>query len=124
MSYAIVGRYNEAVAAGEKAAELSKRAGVTLGSLGYVYATAGKRNEALAVVKELEDKYARKEAIGFDIASVYAGLGEKDEAFKWLEKDFQNRGGKLATTRWAVTFESLWSDPRYASLLKRMGLPV
>ena len=111
------------MAAGEKAVELSKRAGVTLGSLGYVYASAGKRNEALAVVKELEDKYARKEAIGLDIASVYAGLGEKDKAFEWLEKDFQNRSGKLGSTRWFVAFESLWSDQRYASLLKRMGLP-
>jgi TolB-like protein/Flp pilus assembly protein TadD len=123
ISYASVGRHNESVAAGEKAAELSKRAGVTLGNLGYAYASAGKRNEALAVIKELEDKYARNEAIGVDIAGVYAGLGEKDEAFKWLEKDFQSRNGKLASTRWYVTFAGLWSDPRFASMLKRMGLP-
>jgi len=53
--------------------------------------------------------------LGKDVAAVYAGLGDKDQAFGWLEKDFQARSGLLA-------FESLPSDPRYADLLKRMGL--
>ena len=113
----------EAIVAGEKAAELAKRSGVVLGSLGYVYAAASKRTEAFAVIKELEDKYARKEANGVDVACVYAGLGEKDRAFEWLEKDFQSRNGKLAVIRWMVAFEPLWSDPRFKDLLKRMGLP-
>ncbi len=123
ISYVIVGRHAEAIAAVERAVELSKRAGVTLGSMGYVYAVAGKRAEALKVIKELEGKYARREAIGQDIAAVYAGLGEKDKAFEWLEKDFQARNGKLAQTRFYATFESLHDDPRFAGLLKRMGLP-
>jgi adenylate cyclase len=123
VSYSIKGRHEEAIKAVEKAADLTKRAGVTLGSLGYVYAAAGKRAVAMATIKELEDKYARKEAIGQDIASVYAGLGEPDKAFEWLEKDFQSRNGKLASTRWYVTFASLWSDPRFKDLLKRMDLP-
>jgi TolB-like protein/Flp pilus assembly protein TadD len=122
-SYAIKGRHAEAIQAAEKAADLSKRAGVTLGTLGYVYAAAGKRAEATAIIKELEDKYARKEAIGQDIAAVYTALGEKDKAFEWLERDFQTRNGKLASTRWYVTFESLWTDPRFKDLLKRMDLP-
>jgi Flp pilus assembly protein TadD len=120
----MVGRQAEAVTAGERAVELSGRAGVTLGSMGYVYAVAGKRAEALAVIKELEDKYTRREAIGQDLAAVYAGLGDKDNAFKWLEKDFQARDGKLAETRFFPTYIPLHGDPRFKDLLRRMNLPV
>ncbi|MEO8574064.1 MAG: tetratricopeptide repeat protein, partial [Pyrinomonadaceae bacterium] len=123
VSYAVKGRHTEAIAAVDKAAELSKRAAVTISTQGYVYAVIGKRAEAMAIIKELEDKYARKEAIGQDLAEVYVGLGDKDKAFAWLEKDFQTRDGKLASTRWFVPFEPIWSDPRFKDLLKRMNLP-
>ena len=86
-------------------------------------AISGKRADALAILKELEGKYEKHEALGSDLATVYAGLGEKDQAFAWLEKDFQARSGQLARTRWETPFESLRSDPRYADLLRRMGLP-
>jgi hypothetical protein len=78
--------------------------------------------EALAVLKELEGKYEKHEAIGQDLAAVYAGLRENDQAFAWLEKDFQARSGLLAWERWTPPFEPLRSDPRYADLLRRMGL--
>ena len=123
LSYLKRGRNPEAVAAAEKAADLTNRAGITLGDLGYVYATAGKRSEALAVIKELEAKYARKEAIGQYLSAVYAALGDKDKAFEWLEKDFQARNGKLVEIRWQIQSEPLRDDPRYKDLLKRMGLP-
>jgi serine/threonine-protein kinase len=123
LSYLKRGRNPEAIAAAEKAAELTNRAGITLGDLGYVYATAGKRSEALAVIKELEAKYARKEAIGQYLSAVYAALGDKDKAFEWLEKDFQARNGKLVEIRWQIQSEPLRDDPRYKDLLKRMGLP-
>jgi tetratricopeptide (TPR) repeat protein len=123
LSYLKRGRNAEAIVAAEKAADLTNRAGITLGDMGYVYAATGKRAEAVAVVKELEAKYARKEAIGQYNAAVYVGLGDKDNAFEWLEKDFQARNGKLAEIRWQIQFEPLRDDPRYKNLLKRMGLP-
>ncbi|MEP6743034.1 MAG: protein kinase [bacterium] len=123
LSYLKKGHNAEAIAAAEKAVEITKRSGITLGDLGYVYAATGKRAEAIALIKELEDKYARKEANGQYVAVVYAGLGEKDRAFEWLEKDLQARNGKLAEIRWQIQFESLRDDPRYKDLLKRMNLP-
>src|SRR5436190_2741876 len=46
LSYLKRGRNAEAIAAAEKAADLTNRAGITLGDLGYVYAAVGKRAEA------------------------------------------------------------------------------
>jgi TolB-like protein/tetratricopeptide (TPR) repeat protein len=122
LSYLKQGRIPEAIANLEKSVELSNKGGRSLPDLGYGYAVAGKRTEAIAIVKTLEEEYAKKKSKGQYIAAVYAGLGEKDKAFEWLEKDFQAHAD-LATIRWTIYYESLRDDPRFAGLLKRMGLP-
>ena len=123
LSYFKLGRTGEAVSALEKAVELTKRQNVVLSELGFVYGATGNRNKAIAVLNELEEKYTRKEAAGHEVAAVYAGLGDRDKAFEWLEKDFQNRDGRLTTFRWETQFESLRDDPRFKDLLRRMNLP-
>ena len=62
------------------------------------------------------------EAIGMYLAQVYAGFGDKDKAFEWLEKDYRVRSGVLPYITWWVSFDDLRSDPRYADLVRRMGL--
>ncbi|HJZ82242.1 MAG TPA: tetratricopeptide repeat protein, partial [Pyrinomonadaceae bacterium] len=114
--------HSEAIAELRKAVDLSEGDRYAVASLGYGYAAAGRRAEALAILKELEVKYERHQALGQDLAAVYAGLGDKGQAFAWLEKDFQARSGQLSRTRWQLPFESLWSDQRFADLLRRMGL--
>ena len=115
-------RYEEATAEFQKAVELSGRASLYLGDLGYCYAVSGRRAQALVILKELEEKYARRESAGQSPASVYAGLGDRDRAFAWLEKDFQLRSGLLSDITWRFNFEDLRADPRYADLVRRMGL--
>ena len=115
-------RYEEAIAEFQRAVELSGRASSMLSFLGHCYAVAGRRAEALAVLKELDEKYARGEAVAQDQAGVYAGLGEKDRAFEWLERDFEQRNGQLPFITYWFSFEVLRSDPRYADLVRRMGL--
>jgi tetratricopeptide (TPR) repeat protein len=121
-AYLKQGRNEEATAEFQKAVELSGRAGTYLSNLGYCYAVTGRRTEALAILKELEEKHTRGESSGLFLAGVYAGLGDKDQAFAWLEKDFQQRSGQLPTIAFRPHFENLRSDPRYADLLRRMGL--
>ena len=116
------GRNEEATAEFQKAVELSGRAATYLGNLGYCYAVTGRRPEALAILKELEEKHTKRESSGQFLAAVYAGLGDKDQAFSWLERDFQQRSGQLPTIAFRLLFEGLRSDPRYADLLRRMGL--
>jgi eukaryotic-like serine/threonine-protein kinase len=116
------GRHEEATAEFERAVELSGRASLYLSSLGYCYAVNGRRAEALAILKELEERYAGRKAIAKDLAGVYAGLGDKDQAFGWLEKGFEQRSGELPYITTQFNFENLRSDPRYAELVRRMGL--
>ena len=121
-AYVKQGRYQEAIPEREKVAELSQRSGPQLSGLGYVYAMAGRRDEALEILKELEERYGKREAVGQHLAAIYSGLGEKDRAFAWLEKDFEERSGELPYIRIRVQFEQLRREPRYADLIRRMGL--
>ena len=123
LAYQKQGRHDEAITECQKAVELSGRSSGTLGALGYGYAVAGRRSEALATLRELEDRYARREVLGASIALIYAGLGDKDQAFQWLERNFQE-GGPLQNAMLLQPYlDTLRSDPRYADLLRRMGLP-
>jgi hypothetical protein len=57
------------------------------------------------------------------IGSIYARAGEKDQAFAWLEKGYKEKSGRIQYLKTNHLVDSLRSDPRYADLLKRMGLP-
>jgi eukaryotic-like serine/threonine-protein kinase len=64
---------------------------------------------------ETEDRY--------DLAAEdYAVLGDKNSAFVALEKAFADRAG-LLFFKVDPQFDNLRSDPRYADLLRRIGLP-
>ncbi|MBA2733565.1 MAG: tetratricopeptide repeat protein [Acidobacteria bacterium] len=116
-------RHSEAIAEAEKAVELSQRASDKLAALGYFYAAAGKRAQALEILRELKEKYDSRKSKAAYIAWVYAGLGDNDEAFAWLEKGVRDRDGFLAQYVTLFTaLDSLRSDPRYAELLRRIGL--
>ena len=115
-------RYDEATAQFQKAVESSDRASASLSNLGYCYAVTGRRAEALEVLNELEQRYGKGESIGTFVAGVYTGLGDKDHALALLERDFQQHSGQLPTIVFWISLWDLRSDPRYADLVRRMGL--
>lgn len=57
-------------------------------------------------------------------AIVYSSLNEKDEAFEWLEKAYRERSPWLTYIKYDPQFDNLRSDPRFAELLRKIGLPV
>jgi serine/threonine-protein kinase len=57
-----------------------------------------------------------------DLAMDYASVGDKDRAFEWLEKVFQERNSVLVYLKVDPRWDSLRSDPRFADLLRRIGL--
>ena len=58
----------------------------------------------------------------YSIAELYADSGDKDHAFEWLNVAYQEHDGLIAL-RTDFTFDSLRSDPRYAELVRKVGLP-
>jgi eukaryotic-like serine/threonine-protein kinase len=57
------------------------------------------------------------------IGKMYADLGDKDNAFKWLDTAFQDHSIWLMALRSQPEFDPLRSDPRWAELIRRIGLP-
>jgi TolB-like protein/Tfp pilus assembly protein PilF len=53
----------------------------------------------------------------------YIRLGEKDQAFAWLEKAYEERQPWLIFLRTDPQFDPLRSDPRFADLVRRVGIP-
>jgi TolB-like protein/Flp pilus assembly protein TadD len=122
-TYAANGQFDEAVAAAEKAVALSDRAPGALGILGLVYGLAGRKSEATTVLNELLALNERRYVTPAAIANVYIGLGDKDQAFVWLEKAYQERSYYIAWLKVFPIVDPLRSDPRFADLVRRVGLP-
>lgn len=59
----------------------------------------------------------------YQMAQLYADLGDKDHAFEWLNTAYQEHDYLLIALRTDYTMDSLRSDPRYAELVRKIGLP-
>ena len=57
------------------------------------------------------------------IADIYFAAGERDRGFAWLERAFNERDDTLEGIRIDPVVAPFRSDPRFADLLRRMGLP-
>jgi hypothetical protein len=73
---------------------------------------------------ELEE-HVRKDGLGrYEIALVYAGLGDRNEAFAWLEDSYKAHDEGLTHLKIDPCLDPLRSDPRFAGLLRRVGLTL
>jgi len=93
------------------------------GLLGYAYVAAGQRAEAQKILEELKGPSPRRFGAALAIAQINAALDEKDQAFDWLQKAGDERDPLAIWIKVDPTFDNLRSDPRFAKLLKDMGLP-
>ncbi len=117
------GLYDLAISEIKKAVELSRRNPEYVGMLGYAYAISKRKAEARKLLAELKSTSARREVPPFWVAYIYVGLGEKDRAFEWLEKAFETHGIGPQMLKVDPVFDNLRSDPRFADLVRRVGLP-
>ena len=122
-TYALNKQFEQAIAASQKAVDVSQRAPGALGMLGMVYALAGQKNEANKILNELLEMNKRRYVTPAALANLYIGLDNKDQAFFWLEKAFQERSNYLAYLKVFPILDPLRSDPRFADLVRRVGLP-
>jgi TolB-like protein/Tfp pilus assembly protein PilF len=121
--YLSKGMYREALSTLEKYSALSQRNAASLALLGYLHARLGKREESLKVICELKAASKQSFVPAFFVALVYAGLEDKNQAFIWLEKAYDERFNRLAYLNVEALWDPLRSDPRFANLLRHVGIP-
>jgi hypothetical protein len=90
------------------------------GLIGQVSAMAGDWPAALVAMRQLQ---RRDYASPWQVATIYAQLNDKERAFEWLDKAYDGREHDLVFANAWPLFDNLRSDPRYAQLLQRIGLP-
>ena len=74
-------------------------------------------------LKDLGKRELQKRFNPLEAAVICAALGNRDEAFKWLEKSYEDRVQGLIYLKSNPEFDNLRSDPRFADLTRRIGLP-
>jgi eukaryotic-like serine/threonine-protein kinase len=79
-----------------------------------------------ALIKGIETRQAQRKtgySSASNIALLYADLGDKDQAFRWLNTAYQERDWLLQRLKTYFLFDPLRSDPRFAELVRKVGLP-
>ena len=114
--------FSEALAELEKAKRERKNDPILIYGTGLVYAAQGKRAEALQIIKTLEEMSGASLSQAHWIAKIYATLNEKELALSWLERGLAT-GAIGAFYKDDPVWDPIRSDPRFADLLRRMGIP-
>jgi TolB-like protein/tetratricopeptide (TPR) repeat protein len=94
----------------------------SIGLVGYVYGVTGRTKEARNMLAELIRLRGQQYISPVDIAMIHVGLGEKDEAVKWLEKGYEERAYAMQNLKIEPSWDGLRDDPRFADLVRRVGL--
>jgi Flp pilus assembly protein TadD len=93
-----------------------------LALLGHLYAVTGQKTAAREIISQLQEMSGSKYVPSVYVALIYIGLGDKDKAFAWLDKAYEERCDYLVYLPTDPMADPLRSDPRFASLLERLGL--
>lgn len=95
---------------------------VLLALIAHDYAVSGRKTEARAIIARLQQMSATRYVPSLYIALIYTGLNEKNEAFRWLNKAFDEHCEYLVYLPTEPLADPLRNDPRFAQLLRRLGL--
>jgi DNA-binding SARP family transcriptional activator/Tfp pilus assembly protein PilF len=124
-----LGRAEEAAGDYEGALAQYDAAGPLRGSVpilaarGHVLGIVGRKKEAEAVLAKLDSMSRKQYVTAYGVALVYESLAQNDSAFVWLDRGVRERTHWLVWLNRDPRWRPLRADPRFKSLVKRVGLP-
>jgi TolB-like protein len=121
-NYLRVGRYKEATEQWGKASVIYGYE--ELARLLHDSSAKGDYKAALGAWAQKLDKLSDREDIpAFIPAFVYSALGDRDRAYAQLQKAYYDRSWYILDLKNDVIWDPIRADPRFADLMRRMGLP-
>ncbi len=120
MTHVALGRFEEAIQAGERGVQVAHRSPYFLGVLGWALASAGRTSDARRVLGELRARPASSPTAVSE-AWLLGALGDIDGAFDVLACAEDEHQGLLYYTG-MPGFDALRTDPRFTALLRRLDL--
>jgi Flp pilus assembly protein TadD len=90
--------------------------------LGYIYGAIHDLENARAMLVRLRELAKTHPVPNIDYAFIYSGMGDRDMAFKYLEQSYREHSPWLQFIKVEPMLDRLWDDPRFADLVRRVGL--
>jgi TolB-like protein/Flp pilus assembly protein TadD len=118
------GEHRRAIAEFERYVELSDRDPTALMRLGCACADAGDEDSTRAILDEVRERRAHGYVSPGSIAALERALGDSARALSELEAGIEQRATSLLMLAADPAFASLRPDPRFQTLLARIGLPA
>jgi TolB-like protein/DNA-binding winged helix-turn-helix (wHTH) protein len=87
------------------------------------YRSAGWKGALIKAVESRQADRKTRYSSALVIARFYADLGDKEEAFHWLDIAYQEHDWLLIGLNTYFQLDPLRSDPRFAELVRKVGLP-
>ena len=82
----------------------------------------GKEDMAREILEDLIKRAEKGYASPYYVARVYFALKEIDLGFEWLNKTYQEKDNRLLEIKVDPGLDEVRSDPRFKTLLKKVGL--
>jgi tetratricopeptide (TPR) repeat protein len=121
--YIYTGRYTESVAETRKALESSGGESSILPLLAMAEGFGGNTGEAKKLLGEIRAGAKQAYVAPYDLADVYIGMGDKEGALAMLSKSMDQHDAELLILATAPEFDGLRDDPRFRTIVKRVGFP-
>jgi len=121
MSYAKKGHSPEAIQHADLAVQYDKSP-LIASFRANVYALAGRKDDAAAALAEVERRRVEQYSCSYEIGTGYLLLGQIDRGFRWLDNAYQARSECMILVKVDPRLDDVRSDPRYHTLLHRVGL--
>lgn len=115
-------REPEAVEALERAVTYSDSSEITLAALAGALARVGRSEDAIRLTNRLADSSATPNPPSYELGKAFLAMDRTDQAFSWFERAFDERALQLAFIGVDPEVDAIRDDPRFRSLLYRLGL--
>lgn len=122
-AYEAKGMYDQAVAQYAIAGRLNGLPPEVLAEANQVYAKSGWRAYLQKSLDHVLAQSGDHKFPPFAVATYYARLGKNEEALSWLLRAYDERDFRLRHISVMFEFDFLRSDPRFAELVRKIGLP-
>jgi serine/threonine-protein kinase len=117
------GQFSQAIRDYDSGYTASSGIATFAGALAYAEAAYGDQERARSLLDELLQKRKSSHVGSMDLARVYLGLGDRAEALRLLEEAYETRDSAwLPFVQFEPGFDALWDEPRFQTLIRRMGV--
>jgi DNA-binding winged helix-turn-helix (wHTH) protein/TolB-like protein/tetratricopeptide (TPR) repeat protein len=85
-------------------------------------ALSGRHAAALVELDRVLKLSKQRYVPAYDIALIYSALGDTENTFSWLERAVEDRSTMMVFLAQDPMFDAFHSDPRWAGLVRRIGI--